>query len=49
MKKYKNKKTGRVVEANGILTGKNWEEVSEETAAAKKNSKKAKAEEAETE
>lgn len=49
MKKYKNKKTGRIVEANGILTGKNWEEVTEETAAAKKSGKKAKAEETETE
>ena len=44
MKKYKNLKTGVIVEANGILTGKNWEEVKEaetEKAAEKKTTKKA--------
>ena len=44
MKKYKNLKTGVIVEANGILTGRNWEEVKEaeaEKATEKKTTKKA--------
>lgn len=43
MIKYRNKKTGAVVELNGTLNGKNWEEVEEKSKTMPKKSSSAKA------